>query len=267
VTLIVGLKCSDGIVLAAEEEEASGFAAKRKVKKVKLYSDENWTLAFAGAGDAAIIDNAERELGKWLDKRDSFTSDHLSDAIDGVLASVYTKYVDTDPKSDGIVLIIGASCDDGLHLIPTVKRTPHFQDSKTCARYGADIAYYLLDRIHSGEDDWLSGVKVAAFAMEEAKESSQFCGGDTQILVLQSPPNPRWRDLGWGGPNDLETSFALLVSTSLRNGILGVPFTPEVCEEYCDEHCPTPYEFDPDDPNSLAENLRRSGLRTSEGQQ
>lgn len=263
-TLIVGLKCSDGIILTAEEEEILGFTAKRKVNKLKLYTDEHWALVFAGAGDGAIIDNAERQLSKWLDERGAFTGDELAEAIDTVLAAVYSKYIDPDPRAEGITLVIGTSCSDGLHLISTVKRTPQFQDSKTCTGYGADVAYYLLDRLYSSEDDWISGVKVAAFAAEEAKESSQFCGGDTHILVLQSPPSPRWRDLGWGGANELGTNSAYRALGALRNTILGVNFKPEICEEYSDEHHPEPYVFDPE---KFKEERKRSASQELADQQ
>jgi 20S proteasome alpha/beta subunit len=253
--------------MAAEEEEVSGFASKRKVQKLKLFTDKNWSLVFAGAGDAAIIDNAERRLTSWLKDQQDLSGDLLMDALDDVLGTIYSKYIDPDPKSDGISLVVGASCSDGLHLVSTVKRTPQFQESLACAGYGADVAYYLLDRLHNNDDDWVSGVKIAAFSLQEAKESTLYCGGDTHLFVLQSPPNPRWRDLGWGGSSELENSFVNLISDGLRQAILDVEFTAEICEEYCDEQHPEPYIFDPDDPNSVAENLRRSNSQTSEGKQ
>jgi 20S proteasome alpha/beta subunit len=72
-TLVVGLHCRKSIILGAEQEETTGIAAKRNVCKLKRYESDHWAIGFGGAGDGAIIDNAERRLAEWLESRERFT--------------------------------------------------------------------------------------------------------------------------------------------------------------------------------------------------
>ena len=239
-TVIAGLKSDTAIVMAAEQEESGGIAAKRRVHKLKLYAESEWALGFCGAGEAAVIDNAERRLSYWLKGRKTFTGRQLTDAIDDVLATVHSKYIDPDPKSEGIELIIGASCEDGLHLIATVRRTSEFRDFMACSGYGADVAIFFIDRLHQVADDWESSLRVLGFAMTASKEASRYCSGDTTYLILQAPPNPRWREPGEDFDCEIMSNQQEFISGQLRESLLEMSFRPDLSPGYCDEHNPQP---------------------------
>jgi 20S proteasome alpha/beta subunit len=239
-TLIAGLRSDAAIVLAAEQEESSGIAGKRRVQKLNLHYDTEWALGFCGAGDAAIIENAERRLKHWLDSHRTFTGNQLADAIDDVLAIVHAKYIDPVPNSEGIQLIVGASCKDGLHLISTVQRTSQFQDFMACAGYGADIAIYFIDRLHQRTDEWESSLRVLGFATTASKEASQYCSGDTSYLILQAPPYPRWRKPGEDFDCEVAGRQTEFISEHLRESIISMPFRSDLSPGYCDEHSPEP---------------------------
>jgi 20S proteasome alpha/beta subunit len=242
-TLIIGLKSDDCVVLAAEQEESAGIAAKRTVNKMKLLAGDDWAIIFGAAGDATVGENAMRRLeNKFLNRR-GLTADDIQDALDDVLDTVHRKYIDPDKNPEGISLVVGASCGDELHLISTLRRTPQFQDLIAYAGIGSDVALYFLDRIHYSDFGWKYTTKVAAYVLAQVKESAQACSGASQMFALQSPPNPRWRDFGekeaW---MELENSFRFEadIADILPDILKKIRFPLEGLEGYSDEHHPEP---------------------------
>ena len=259
-TLVVGLHCEHSVVLGAEQEESAGYTGKRNVYKLKLHESEKWALGFSGAGDGAIIDNAERQLLRWLDMRETFVMHELADAIDDVLVAVYEKFIDPDKNSEGVSLIIGGSCEDGLFLIQTHKRTSKFETDYACAGYGADVGLYLLSRIYQNDDKWLNAAKITAFVIHETKKSSQFCSGDSNFLVFQRPPSPLWRDLGDRVGMSLDDECQIFWDNKIREQVVfESSWRPEMMEGYCDQLRPIPnpkdlldLELDWRDPSVIA---------------
>lgn len=249
-TLVVGIYCDNSIIMGAEQQESTGIAAKRNVCKLRRYANANWALGFSGAGEGALIDSAERHLVEWLRTKERFTGNQLANAIEEVLGEVYTKFIDPDPRSEGISLIVGASCEDGLCLIQTHKRAAQFQYDYACSGYGSDVAIYLFDRLHEREDKWIESLKIAIFALSEVKESAQYCGGDSDFLVFQKPPHPRWRKLSSYYVSSMENESQNLIFATIRPKILEQRWRPEMSEDYIDEHHSVPYkepadEFEP----------------------
>jgi 20S proteasome alpha/beta subunit len=241
-TLIIGLKQDDSVVIGAEQEETGGIAAKRVVTKLRLVAKKEWAVVVGGAGDAAIAENALREMERRLLQNQKLTEQILLDVTDAVLDSVYTKYIDKDKDNEGLSLIVGAISDDGLHLLSTQKRVPQPQDSIAYAGYGADIGIFFLDRLHDATEDWTYAVTVAGFALQQAIQACRFCSGESEIYVLQKPPNPRWRSLGTADAStNFQNSFqkgtvALCLETLVRRE----QFDPNDCAGYSDEHHPEP---------------------------
>jgi 20S proteasome alpha/beta subunit len=219
-TLILGLKCADTVVLAAETEESVGIAAKRNVYKLKLISGDDWAIVLGGAGDSAIAENAMRLIDRSLTDCADLTEDVLTNAIDDALEKVHKKYIDLDPQSEGIALIVGAVCsNNALHLISTHKRIWQFQESYAYAGLGADLAIYFLDRLHDATLEWEDSAKVAGFVLEQVKEAAQCCGGDSQFYALHAPPMPRWRALGTDAAHEIGNECRS-VAQSMSEGVL-----------------------------------------------
>lgn len=241
-TLIIGLKQDDSVVIGAEQEETGGIAAKRVVTKLRLIAQKKWAVVVGGAGDAAIAENALREVERQLLQHQNLTEQILLDVTDAVLDSVYTKYIDKDKDSEGLSLVIGAVGDDGLHLLSTHKRVPQPQDSIAYAGFGADIGIFFLDRLHNAEEDWTYAVTVAGFALQQAIEACRFCSGESEIYVLQKPPNPRWRSLGTvDAPTNFQNSFQKgTVAHHLETLVREEQFDSDGCPGYSDEHHPEP---------------------------
>jgi len=187
-TLIAGFKCEGiggGLVIAAEMEESSGFTGKRTVNKMKptdFFGE--WQAVIEGAGDSAIIDNATSRLVKEFSAIRPFDSEKVLEAIDNVLDKVHQKYIDPDPRCQGLSLIIALKYGDKLDLISTQGRTPKPESGSVCIGMGADLATYLADRLY---DPWASladTTKIATIILKEIKNAVRSCGLGSEITIL-----------------------------------------------------------------------------------
>ena len=185
-TLVAGFRCHEGIVMLSDmEETTSGFIAKRRVDKLRPvdYFAE-WMTVIGGSGDSAVVDNATQDLATRLSSIRLFDKVRVQAAIDETLKLAHDKYIDPDPRSEGVSLIIGITEKQGFHLYSTQRRTPQPQNEFAAIGYGADLATYFADRMHSY---WLSldhVVKIAAFVAGEVEGSVRYCGQGGQILVF-----------------------------------------------------------------------------------
>jgi 20S proteasome alpha/beta subunit len=252
-TLIVGLRCRNSIVIGSEQEEVTGYT-KRSINKLRCFTDDKWAVGFSGAGDGAIVDDAERRLADWLHTQKTFTGAQLVEAVNTVLATVYKRFIKPDPGSEGIGLVIGASCQDGLCLIQSVTRTAQLKNDHVCAGVGRIVADYLVGRLYNADDKWLNAAKIAAFVLHEARETVAGCGGNSNFIVLQEPPRPRWRDLGDEFGPEMDGDFDGVLGQCLRPEIIKGRWRPELMGGYCDERAPEPREEFPysADPKSQA---------------
>ena len=244
-TLIIGLKTDDALVLAAEQEEGCRIAAKRKVNKLRLVTNDDWAVVFGAAGDAAAGDNAMLRIERELTSVHGLTQEQLQDIVDDVLATVHEKYIDPYKQHEGISLVIGAALGDELHLLSTIKRTSQFQDFTAYAGIGADVAIYFMERLRYSDIDWKHALKVAGFVVLQVKESSQYCSGESQMYVLQAPPNPRWRELASDECSmELENNLVNHVGLAehITERLKAIKFSPEGITGYRDEHNPDPVD-------------------------
>jgi hypothetical protein len=209
-----------------------------------LVTGREWAVVIGGAGDAMLAENAVRGNEQKLRGRRTVNGKTLLGAVDSILDSLYSKYVDKDPQSEGVALVIGAVCGDELNLISTRKRVPQSQEFMAYAGIGADIGIYFIDRLHRQESDWNYTATVAGFTLQQALESCQYCGGETEIYVLQRPPNPRWRFLGkCDAPSEFFNSFqSAMVSEHLAKLVQSTASGLDRMEGYQDEHHPDPLE-------------------------
>jgi len=193
-TLIIGLKSASAVVIAAETEETLG-AQRRCVYKLARLSGADWCVVVGGAGDGIIAENAMRKIARRLAPEAVLTEEKLEEVIEDVVGDVHNKFIDPDPKSEGLQLVLGAICNDGLRLMSTSGRQVQFQDEPpyAYASYDSELGIYFLERANWKHWDWQNCAMLAASVVAEVKGSIPFCGGLSQIYVLQAPPAPRWR--------------------------------------------------------------------------
>ena len=63
-TIGAGFICKDGIVVAADTQETTGYAGYLKGEKLKIdYSKQNtWSIAIVGAGDSSYVEMCAQKI-------------------------------------------------------------------------------------------------------------------------------------------------------------------------------------------------------------
>jgi hypothetical protein len=93
-TFIVGLTCTDGIVLCTDSLEDDGIT-KKTVDKIRLMGTTEWGLALAGSGPGSTIEKFFVALGTRLPRAGLFDRGLIEAEIEDELANFSSKYVQT----------------------------------------------------------------------------------------------------------------------------------------------------------------------------
>jgi len=210
-TIIVGLKCSDGVVMAcdSQQEFGRGVAVKR-LNTGKIYFLDK-RFAIAGAGVSAHIEKAVDAIdigikeGKKHKAGADLSEDECVNAIEKAITAVYKEYnIDRakfleEPKEKEFfapILIVGCieatngegnSCQGNpcLFIVHSEGIVEKISDYAT-AGSGAAYAELLLKDYYSLEMRVEEAMALAAYTIEEVKSIDPSCGGDTRIALVRS---------------------------------------------------------------------------------
>jgi 20S proteasome alpha/beta subunit len=111
-TIAVGFKCVDGIVLAADSLYTEGDAKLYGQKIFPIPSNGRYALTIAGAGGVPSLKGIVREIEKRLESRIGRSAkdfSRLRSIVEGALGSYYPKHIDSAP--------LAAQNDLGVQLL------------------------------------------------------------------------------------------------------------------------------------------------------
>jgi hypothetical protein len=210
-TIAAGFKCTDGIILCSDTEEAVGDYGKRSRAKIVLYPSMNpfpqnkgprvrkksdpplpppppkpeVIAAFAGAGDSDFIDKLVDYLWAKIAAPSSYAQ-KVSALEDGTI-EFHRKYwpaypADIRPEAHLLVGLWTKSQYGLLKVVgPFVTEVPAF----TSVGVGASLAEYLTDRFYSQPLSVNDATSIAIYLLQEVKEHVRYCGGQSHILVMK----------------------------------------------------------------------------------
>jgi 20S proteasome alpha/beta subunit len=204
-TIIVGLKCSDGVVVASDSQQEFGRGvAVKRLNTGKIYFI-NKRFAIAGAGMSAHIEKAVDAIhtgileGKKHKAGTDLSEDECVSVMERSITSVYKEYNMSrakflgEPKERGFfkpILIVGcieaANAGAGnpcLFIVHSEGIVEKISDYAT-AGSGAAYAELLLKNYYSPEMKVGDAVALADYTIEEVKSIDPSCGGDTRIALV-----------------------------------------------------------------------------------
>lgn len=188
VTIGIGFKCDDGIVLAADTQH-SGALKLRGEKVIQIVCPPGIAACVAGAGRVSLIRKAVELIGKSISK--SGPSGDILAIVEDALSTIHRKYIypysGPEENRPSVQLLVGVWTEnDGLRLVDTEQSIPNFVDDYAVIGSGGNIAEYIIKTsrgyIHSAVD----AKYLAAYAVAMAKTYDLFCGGETRIKILSS---------------------------------------------------------------------------------
>ena len=193
-TIAVGFKCIDGVVLATDSQYTMNPAKFAGQKIFPIASNGHYALTIAGAGGVsnmkAAVRNIESALKKDIGAKPATTS-QIQDIVEGVLSILYPKHLDSAPAEKReyleFNLLVGiwtaqecASLFYSDRMTLNEVKVPNHQ----CLGIGSYLAAYLTDVLSAPGMSVEEAKPLAAYIVWAAKEYVEGVGGHTFVRVL-----------------------------------------------------------------------------------
>jgi 20S proteasome alpha/beta subunit len=187
VTLIVGVLCADGLVIASDREEAGGDK-KPSPASIDVYQDSHCSLAIAGTGHGPLCDVAiERIAIAAHDEGEAFYEQHER-IISDVLTALYQEFIwrtsSTDDRRIQLIIGIQERATNQRRLYLTVEEILQPKRLYACSGSGDFIANYFLERLLVPALTGVETRKLLAFIAREAKDSISGVGRETEMITF-----------------------------------------------------------------------------------
>jgi len=185
-TIGVGFKCDDGVVLAADTQH-SGALKLRGEKVFEIAGTPGITVCIAGAGRVSLIRKAVELIGKDISKGGASTD--IPGVVERVLATVHQKHIypyqGIEENRPSLQLLVGVWTKDApFYLLDTDQTVPNFVEDYAVIGSGGNIAEYIIKTSRGYINTVADAKYLAAYAVAMAKTYDLFCGGETRIKTL-----------------------------------------------------------------------------------
>lgn len=195
-TLIAGLKCVDGIVLAADTEESTLYTRGRARKLLtrtfskgkNRHDPKTVVVAIAGAGSAALIDSAIEEIFEAISVSKGSTVGQLKKTISNSLLRFYrhnvSAYPTRDPLDNVIDLICGVRAATG-ELTLYKASGPLLSTVTGFAICGSgELLRHIVEELYQPTIAVPRAVALTLHTLNLGKRYVTGVGGDSEIVTL-----------------------------------------------------------------------------------
>lgn len=207
-TIIVGVICKDGLVLASDSQAGSlrGVHVKRlDYTKIYNFSFDGMTIAITGAGETPFITRAIEIFEEKAKETKFHKPRDVGDLAESVVNEITKRYIFQrdkelgfakspsvaerpklqDDRSLGFALMV-ATCVNGTPAIYTVYADGISAKEEGYASLGSGSAFaeYLLPRLHNKDLTLEQATRVCVYVVEEVKKVDVHCGGPTQVVSI-----------------------------------------------------------------------------------
>lgn len=211
-TIIVGIVCKDGLVMAADSQAESfrGVKVKRlDYHKITTFPQTgDLFVVVSGAGTGAFISKATDTLKEKYESTKITRPGELSDIAEEVMTLMQKRYVVEKMDKLGLsknahnhnrlrkvqvdfelnfILMVGCITKSGEQPnVYTVGTDGVSERGEKFASVGSGSAYaeYLLTKMYREDITTEQGKQLAVFIIEEVKRIDPGCGGPTQVIIL-----------------------------------------------------------------------------------
>jgi len=189
-TIAVGFRCTDGLVLAVDSE-VSDDSSRYEDEKAWIYryppEDANPRLkvGIVGAGDLAFVRYAAERIGYALNE--NMGKDDVQGAVQGVINDIHLNHLYPYPDNltrPEIYMLVGCLAHDGNRLLTTSLTTVTKVINFETLGIGRPLANFLIKRFYKGRIEVSAGIFVSTQVLMHARNHVPRCGGDSQIIVM-----------------------------------------------------------------------------------
>jgi len=207
-TVIVGLLCKDGIVIASDSQESDDDVGLKRLDVTKVYDTKHFgfqdaEIIVAGTGTSAYIARAA-ELIEENGFAPHFTTPRtVANIVEDSMGQMKTRYGD----DLDLELLTGVYCkncpkDEDRNITPIALYSisaPEEDEKVGIAEPVTDyaamgsgglFARYLLNRLHDDDHPTTeltmdAAIREAVYVIEEVTKVDLWCGGPTQLLCIR----------------------------------------------------------------------------------
>jgi 20S proteasome alpha/beta subunit len=205
VTLIVGIICTDGIVIAGDSQTSWGAAKSWDAQKITDLEHANGHAIIAESGAVITSSNIVEELAKQVPEKQLFEKYGLPGLVKMAVLKVREElrrqhFSCTSEELQNVIerneldaTLMVAHYEKDTPRIETIKFTVGITNrSKSFFEVvgsGSDLAHYLLSNLclPGMEMDCAEATIMAVHVVETVKRHDPYCGGPTRVGVLRHP--------------------------------------------------------------------------------
>jgi 20S proteasome alpha/beta subunit len=196
VTIGIGFKCNDGLVLATDTKYTEGDFKSHGPKLFQLLGPverPDLAVVIAGAGHVPFMKRAIEDIDSALRALSAPSTENVRTTTESVLVAFYEKHVYPRPShwwSAEFELILGVwTQTDGYVMLSsngtTVSPVVTLGTASTCIGLGKHVSEYALALVFQSTLSVENAKFMAAFAIKAAKDYVDSCGGETKIYTLK----------------------------------------------------------------------------------
>jgi len=193
-TIVLGLRCRDGLVLCADQLMSIQGSHKYYEEKISLIDGQGWCIAFGYAGSPLTSKALQKSIEpKLLSLKDEdVNAQNIRIIVDEALGRMFSKkqYGKFDQL---LVAVSGKAEPPELFELRPPQRNLLPAENFTCLGVGeSPLIRYLGSSVYSRDIDTDLGTNVGIYLVAKAIEFIEYCGGKTNVLVLRSEGVSEW---------------------------------------------------------------------------
>jgi 20S proteasome alpha/beta subunit len=184
-TIALGLVCENGLVLSADRE-MTHTTTKHRGTKAHILKGNDFEIGVVGAGSADLIIYAVQELERRLSS--SMTVDAVRRTLESIASKIQRRHVNANPAAQHrLDLLVGVKTPQEIGLLNVAGTIVTFITSYRAIGFGGDLAFHILGHLYdeNSRPTMAGGVILAAHVLRETKRSALYCGGESDLIVIQ----------------------------------------------------------------------------------
>lgn len=200
-TIGAGFICKDGIVVAADTQETTGYAGYLKGEKLKIdYSQQGtWSIAIVGAGDSNYVEMCAQKIlnSCAITENSPCPTVHEIEAIGMEVFRTHFLPLNVYPANERPIasMLIAIQEKNGRTALVEWNGAS-FVSYYPCKFIGAgeQMGSHLARKVQLSNFFTNTALKVAGLAiyiLDQVKATVETCGGNTDVVILQNDGHVR----------------------------------------------------------------------------
>jgi len=199
VTLIAGVRCADGIVIAADTEHTDGvvrfqehklnvFPAVRTMScHLSELAESPYRVVIAGAGFSDYIKMTADCIRDGIEGSNHFMTE-MRDVVDSAVRrtheTIFKHWNPEDQNRPSVSLFVGLRSGEETKILRTVDEAVSEVETMSFAGTGESLARYLAGGLYRPRQSSAVVLNILVQVFRAVKESGAYVGGNTELCIL-----------------------------------------------------------------------------------